>query len=134
MFTLADGLAKVLPTKANAFKLLGRFNRRVLKLKKLKASLSVLVPVHSYQHQVLRTQLAFQNQIIYFLLDPSSPTQLVAGYFVGSVHFFRMYNAGKTVDVGDAWPETRKDLTATEWAHAVNSEAELKAALWGKTS
>ena len=72
--------------------------------------------------------------MIYFLLDPSSPTQLVAGYFVGSVHFFRMYNAGKTIDVGDVWPETRKDLTAAEWAHAVNSEAKLKAALWGKTS
>ena len=28
MFTLAGGLLKVLPTKANAVKLLGRFNRR----------------------------------------------------------------------------------------------------------
>ena len=44
-----------------------------------------------------------------------------------------MYNAGKTVDVGDVWPGTRKDLSAVEWAHAVNSEAELKAALWGKS-
>ena len=43
-----------------------------------------------------------------------------------------MYNAGKTIDVGDVWPGTRKDLSAVEWAHAVNSEAELKAALWGK--
>ena len=43
-----------------------------------------------------------------------------------------MYNAGKTIDVGDVWPGARKDLSAVEWAHAVNSEAELKAALWGK--
>lgn len=55
---------------------------------------------------------------------------LVAGYFVGSVHFFRMYNAGKTIDVGDVWPETSQDLTAVEWAHALSSEAELKTALW----
>ena len=59
------------------------------------------------------------------------PPQLVAGYFIGSVHLCRMYNAGKTIDVGDVWPATRKDLSAVEWAHAVNSEAELKAALWG---
>ena len=64
----------------------------------------------------------------------SYPTQLVAGYFVGSVHFFRMYNAGKTIDVGDVWPETSQDLTAVEWAHALSSEAELKTALWGKSS
>ena len=47
MFTLAAGLLKLLPTKANAFKLLGRFNRRVLKLKKLKASLlSLFLSIH----------------------------------------------------------------------------------------
>ena len=106
----------------------------MLKLKKRKASLlSLFLFIHiKIKYLQPRTQLTYQ--IIYFLLDPSSPTQIVAGYFVGSVHFFRMYNAGKTIDVGDVWPETRKDLTATEWAHAVNSETELKAALWGKTS
>ena len=57
----------------------------------------------------------------------------MAGYFIGSVHLCRMYNAGKTIDVGDVWPATRKDLSAVEWGHAVNSEAELKAALWGKS-
>lgn len=30
MFTLATGLLKVLPTKANAFKLMGRFHMKVL--------------------------------------------------------------------------------------------------------
>ena len=45
-----------------------------------------------------------------------------------------MYNASKTIDVSDVWPETKKDLSVVEWAHAVNSEAKLKAALWGKSS
>ena len=38
------------------------------------------------------------------------PAQLVAGYFIGSVHLCRMYNAGKTIDVGDVWPETRGSI------------------------
>ena len=77
-----------------------------------------------------RVCVRFKTQY-YSLLD-FPPPQLVAGYFIGSVHLCRMYNAGKTIDVGDVWPGTRKDLSAVEWAHAVNSEAELKAALWGK--
>ena len=49
---------------------------------------------------------------------------------------FRVYNAGLTIDVVDVWPETRKDLTAVQWAREVNQEGDFthqfKAALWGR--
>ncbi len=53
-------------------------------------------------------------------------------YFVGSVRVVTMINGAKSIDVADIWPEVAKDLTRVSWAHAVNSEQELKTALRGK--